>query len=102
MTAQGWGAAVAAAMLLSAGAAAAHPGGTDAFGCHRDLERGDRHRHLATFDNWLTRAETRALQRRVRAVGCYEGRIDGVFGPKSRAALKCFLKKRGDLAPGAG
>jgi len=35
---------------------------------------------------------TRELQARLKEVGCYVGRVDGIWGPKSRAALRLFSR----------
>jgi peptidoglycan hydrolase-like protein with peptidoglycan-binding domain len=42
-------------------------------------------------------APTRAIQRKLQALGYYEGEIDGVAGPATRRALRAFYQAQADL-----
>lgn len=47
--------------------------------------------------NWgLDAHEVRVVQFALRDADCYQGRIDGQVGPRTRAALRCALQKSND------
>jgi peptidoglycan hydrolase-like protein with peptidoglycan-binding domain/DNA invertase Pin-like site-specific DNA recombinase len=63
-------------------------------GTARILERG------AGYDLPGGSRQVRALQRRLRAVGQYPGPIDGLYGPRTQAALERFERRHGLPANG--
>jgi len=48
----------------------------------------------------LSRDAIRAVQSRLRQLGFYSGRIDGIWGPSMQAALQRFQQGRGLQATG--
>lgn len=45
--------------------------------------------------NTLTSAQNRAVQTKLKRWGYYTGSIDGIYGPKTKAAVKYFQRKNG-------
>ena len=43
----------------------------------------------------LTTTETKTVQTRLKKWGYYTGVVDGIYGPKTKAAVKAFQKKNG-------
>lgn len=48
-----------------------------------------------TYSQSLAPAAIRAVQQRLRETGCYNGALDGAWGPDSQAALERFQQSRG-------
>ncbi|MBP1852475.1 peptidoglycan-binding domain-containing protein [Rhizobium halophytocola] len=49
---------------------------------------------LTLLEQQLSRAAKRAIQRKLRDLGFYQGLVDGVFGPQTHDAIKAFQKGR--------
>ena len=47
----------------------------------------------------MNRTDVRTLQRFLKESGSYQGKIDGLRGPKTLAAMKTTLKAHADLLP---
>jgi hypothetical protein len=48
----------------------------------------------------LSRATKRSLQQALRDLGFYQGLVDGIFGPQTRAAIEAFQGKRSEERTG--
>lgn len=48
----------------------------------------------------LTTTETKTVQTRLKKWGYYTGSVDGIYGPKTKAAVIAFQKKNGLVADG--
>ena len=48
----------------------------------------------------ITTAQTKTVQTRLKSWGYYTGAVDGIYGPKTRAAVIAFQKKNGLVADG--
>ncbi|WP_413205832.1 peptidoglycan-binding domain-containing protein [Rhodospirillum sp. A1_3_36] len=55
---------------------------------------------LALLERSLSRAAKRSIQRALRGLGFYQGLVDGIFGPQTRAAIKAFQVKRSEEGTG--
>ena len=48
----------------------------------------------------LTTSQTKTMQQKLKNWGYYKGAVDGIYGPKTRAAVISFQKKNGLVADG--
>lgn len=48
----------------------------------------------------ITASETKTIQTKLKRWGYYTGAVDGIYGPKTRAAVVSFQKKNGLVADG--
>ena len=48
----------------------------------------------------LTSSQTRTVQTKLKNWGYYKGAIDGIYGPKTKAAVKSFQSKNGLVSDG--
>lgn len=64
----------------------------------KEIERQSQERLLKEEDS--KRARYRQIQKALKDAGYYEGKIDGRFGPKSKAAVKKFQKAQGLVVDG--
>ena len=48
----------------------------------------------------LTTTQTRTVQTKLKRWGYYTGSVDGIYGPKTKAAVKYFQRKNGLVADG--
>ncbi len=55
----------------------------------------DRLAQLRLLEGLMGRGQKREIQRRLRALGLYDGPIDAVFGPLTRNAIEAFQRERG-------
>lgn len=62
--------------------------------------RGDRARPSRPRLSAAQRAENRRLQTFLNGIGCDAGSVDGVFGRRTRAAVRCFQELVGDAVTG--
>jgi hypothetical protein len=51
---------------------------------------------LTLLERSLSRAAKRAVQRKLRDLGLYDGLVDGVFGPQTRSAIEQFQASRSE------
>lgn len=51
---------------------------------------------LTLLEQSLSRSAKRAIQTSLRAQGHYQGLVDGIFGPQTRAAITAFQETRSD------
>ncbi len=55
---------------------------------------------LQVVEALLGRAQRRVIQRRLQAMGLYTGKLDAVFGERTRAAIKAFQRQQGATETG--
>ncbi len=56
--------------------------------------------NVEIVDAALTTAQVKAVQTKLKRWGYYAGAVDGIYGPKTKAAVKSFQKKNGLTADG--
>ena len=56
--------------------------------------------NVEIVDAALTTAQVKTVQTKLKRWGYYAGAVDGIYGPKTKAAVKSFQKKNGLTADG--
>jgi len=56
--------------------------------------------NIEIVDAALTTAQVKTVQTKLKRWGYYAGAVDGIYGPKTKAAVKSFQKKNGLTADG--
>ncbi|MBO5395144.1 MAG: spore cortex-lytic enzyme [Clostridia bacterium] len=59
------------------------------------LQRPLQQQNMIIVEAATTKAENRTIQTKLKRWGYYTGAIDGIYGPKTKAAVKYFQRKNG-------